>query len=160
MTFPPPSDGDAEDRNDAPYDDNASSDNSGGVDDASSTNEWTDRDIVLNYFPATHERLVPKPKAYALVEAGDGVVFVRDRNGEEVARLSIVTPSGNPTGELCCDLCQRTGTRRFLGLYRAELPGSQGRRFRYLTACRDRRACETRRIDDEGILTLLSRTTR
>lgn len=126
----------------------------------SDAGDWTDRDIVLEYFPATHERLVPHDLRFQLEDAGDGAIVVRDREGAEVARLNVVTPTGNPTGELCCDLCQRTGTRRYLGLYRAELPGSAGRRYRYLTACRERRSCEARRLDDTGILALLRSTTR
>lgn len=118
---------------------------------------WTDREIVLEFFPATHERLVPRPLRFELEDAGDGQVLVRDRHagGDVAARLTPVRPTGNPTGELCCDLCQRTGTRRWLGLYRAELPASGGRRFRYLTACHDRRACEARRLDDAGLAPLL-----
>lgn len=116
---------------------------------------WTDREIVLEYFPATHERLVPRPLRFHLEDVGDGGVNVRDRDGEVAVRLSLVMTAGNPTGELCCDLCGRTGTRRWLGLFRAELPGSAGRRFRYVIACRDRGACETRRLDDAGIEALL-----
>lgn len=116
---------------------------------------WTDREIVQELFPATPEKLVPRPLRYVLEDEGDGQIVVRDAAGERVARLQAVTPAGNPTGELCCDLCQRTGTRRWLGLFRAEVPGSGGRRFRYLTACRDRRSCEARRLDDEGLVPLL-----
>lgn len=113
---------------------------------------WTAREIVLELFPATNERLVPRARNYRLEEVGDGQILVRAaHDGAVVALLSAVPSNGNPTGELCCDLCQRTGTRRWLGLYRAELPGSRGRRFRYLIACRDRRACEARRLDDSGI---------
>ena len=119
---------------------------------------WTDREIVLEFFPATNERLVPRPLRFRLEEADGGQVLIRDRDDAVAARLAPVTPAGNPTGELCCDLCQRTGTRRWLGVYRAELPNSGGRRFRYLTACRDRRACEARRLDDAGVEALLGST--
>jgi hypothetical protein len=112
---------------------------------------WTDREIVQELFPATAEKLVPRPRRYRLEDDGDGAVRVLDVGGEIVARLSLVPASGNPTGELCCDLCQRTGTRRWLAVYRTEVPGSAGRRFRYLTACRERRGCEERRLDDEGL---------
>ncbi len=118
--------------------------------------DWTDRDIVLEYFPATHDRLVPRVLRYRLDDVGDGAVEVRERDDGEVAlRLQAVAPAGNPTGELCCDLCQRTGTRRFLRVYRAEVPGTHGRRYRYLTACLDRRGCEARRIDDAPLDVLL-----
>lgn len=122
---------------------------------------WTDREIVLEFFPATNERLVPRPLRFHLHDVGDGQVAIVDRakGGDVALRLAPVAPSGNPTGELCCDLCQRTGTRRWLGLYRAELPDSGGRRFRYLTACRDHRACDERRLDDAGIEALLRPST-
>jgi len=116
---------------------------------------WTAREIVLELFPATNERLVPSTRNYRLEEVDDGQALIRGAGGAVVAWLSAVPTSGNPTGELCCDLCQRTGTRRWLGLFRAELPGSSGRRLRYLTACRDHRACEERRLDDAGIEQLL-----
>lgn len=126
-----------------------------------SKSTWTAREIVLELFPATHERLVPRPLRYRVEDEGDGRMAIHDRDADEAvaARLSPVTPAGNPTGELCCDLCQRTGTRRWLGIFRAEVPGSNGRRFRYLTACRDHRACEARRLDDAGIEALLRPST-
>ena len=117
---------------------------------------WTAREIVLDLFPATHERLVPRPLRYRLEALDDGVVAIVDRSGRQAARLAPVTPHGNPTGHLCCDLCQRISTRRFLGLYRVEMPGSDGRRFRYLSACRDHDACDTHRLDDAGIDRLLA----
>jgi len=116
---------------------------------------WTDREIVLEYFPATNERLVPRPLRFRVEDEVDGHVVVRNGDDEVAVRMTAVSPAGNPTGELCCDLCQRTGTRRWLGLYRAEVPASSGRRYRYLTACRGRRACEARRLDDDGIESLL-----
>lgn len=116
---------------------------------------WTDREIVEELFPATPKKLVPRPRRYRLEDTGDGCVRVYGPDEEAVATLHAVQPAGNPTGELCCDLCQRTGTRRWLGLFRFEVPGTFGRRFRYLTACRDRRACEARRLDDDGVAVLL-----
>lgn len=121
--------------------------------DASGT--WTDREIVLDLFPATHERLVPALRRYRIVELGDGQAVVRDDDGHDLARLLAVTAAGNPTAELCCDLCQRSGTRRWIRVYRSEVPGSGGRRFRYLTACRDLRGCEARRIDDTALVSIL-----
>lgn len=116
---------------------------------------WTDREIVEELFPATPAKLVPRPRRYRLEDTGDGRVQVYGPGDMAVATLHAVQPAGNPTGELCCDLCQRTGTRRWLGLFRFEVPGTLGRRFRYLTACRDRRACEARRLDDDGVAVLL-----
>ncbi|MEX2502952.1 MAG: hypothetical protein WD336_11295, partial [Trueperaceae bacterium] len=100
---------------------------------------WTDREIVETYFPATDARLVPRTLRYRLQAGSQGRIVVIDRTGDvERGVLTPVPSAGNPTGELACDLCGRSGTRRFLALYRLEVPGSHGRRFRYLTACRDR----------------------
>lgn len=116
---------------------------------------WTDREIVLEFFPGTDQRLVPRTLRYRTVAGGEGGLRIVDSAGGTVARLSAVAPSGNPVGHLCCDLCGRISTRRFLSLYRAEVGGAGGRRFRYLSACRERRACDSRRIDDAGIESLL-----
>jgi hypothetical protein len=40
---------------------------------------------------------------------------------------------------------------------RADVPGSEGRRWRYLTACFDTEACDARRLDDDRIDRLLAR---
>lgn len=117
---------------------------------------WTDREIVLEFFPHTPERLVPRRLRYRVEDGGDGRKRIVDRSGAAVVDLSPVAPSGNPTGHLCCDLCGQSSTRRHLGLYRAEVAGTGGRRFRYLSACRDDRACELRRLDDAGIARLLA----
>lgn len=116
---------------------------------------WTDRDIVLEYFPNTHEHLVPKPLRFQLQDVGDGRADVLTRAGVRLGQLTPVEPHGNPTGELCCDLCQRTGTRRFLGLFRFATQDGSKQRLRYITACRDRDACEDRRIDDGSLDRLL-----
>lgn len=117
---------------------------------------WTDREIVLEYFPNTHEHLVPRPLRFHLKDVGDGRTDVLTREGERLGQLTPVEPHGNPTGELCCDLCQRTGTRRFLGLFRFAAHDGPRQRVRYLTACRDRTTCEERRIDDRSLDRLLS----
>lgn len=117
---------------------------------------WTAREIVLDLFPATDERLVPRPLRYRVLGAEDGTVAILDRFGRCVARLAPLTPAGNPTAHLCCDLCRRVSTRRFVGHFRLALPDSNGRRFRYLCACRDHAACDTHRLDDDGIDALLT----
>lgn len=112
---------------------------------------WTDREIVLELFPATNERLVPKPLRYRVECGPDPALRIVHEEKGHVLDLTPVPPNGNPTGHLCCDLCQRSSPRRYLQFYRAELPGTGGRRFRYLTLCRDRDGCEARRLDDAGI---------
>lgn len=116
---------------------------------------YSAREIVLEFFPATDSRLIPRNHAYQLDRGGDGALIVRDRQERELVRLLPVTTAGSPTAHLCCDLCGWTSTREYLQLLRAEVPGSNGRRFRYLTACRNTQDCEARRLDDEPVRVLL-----
>lgn len=116
---------------------------------------YSAREIVLEFFPATDSRLIPRNHAYQLDRGGDGALIVRDRQERELVRLLPVTAAGSPTTHLCCDLCGWTSTREYLQLLRAEVPGSNGRRFRYLTACRNTQDCEARRLDDEPVRVLL-----
>lgn len=116
---------------------------------------WTEREIVLEMFPATDARLVPDGVRYRVQPAREGRRYVVREGEGPLLDLTPVPGVGNPLRPLCCDLCRRTGDRRALQLFRAEMPGSGGRRFRYLTACRDVEACEARRQDDHGIERLL-----
>ncbi len=116
---------------------------------------YTAREIVLELFPATHEKLVPKPRRFALERSGDGTVHVRNAAGAVELSMTPVTAAGNHTLQLCCDLCEHSSTRQFMQLVRTELPGSRGRRFRYLTVCRNTSACESRRLGDEPVEALL-----
>ncbi|MEX2535960.1 MAG: hypothetical protein WD273_10245 [Trueperaceae bacterium] len=113
------------------------------------------REIVLEFFPATDSRLVPKGHAYQLDRSGDGSLIIRDRQERELGRLLPVTEAGSSSTQLCCDLCGWNGIRQYLQILRAEVPGSNGRRFRYLTACRNTQDCEARRLDDEPVRMLL-----
>lgn len=116
---------------------------------------YSAREIVLEFFPATDSRLIPKNHAYQLGRSGDGALIIRDREERELGRLLPVSAAGNPTTHLCCDLCGWTSTREYLQMLRAEVPGSNGRRFRYLSACRNTQDCEARRLDDEPVRMLL-----
>ena len=120
---------------------------------------YTAREIVLEFFPATPAELVPKSLAtsnhYRIASGQDGTLVILDENGGTAHSLAPVLPFGNPNTKLCCDLCHRTGVRDFLQLLRSEVPGSEGRRFRYVSACRDIAACEERRPDDGPVLALL-----
>jgi hypothetical protein len=116
---------------------------------------YSAREIVLEFFPATDSRLVPRTHAYQLGRAGDGALIIRDSQEREVGRLLPVSAYGNATTHLCCDLCGWSSVRRFLQVLRAEVPGSNGRQFRYLTACRNTEDCEARRLDDEPVRLLL-----
>lgn len=113
------------------------------------------REILLEFFPATDRRLIPRAHRYQLNRAGDGALIIRDREERELGRLLPVSGAGSATTQLCCDLCGWSSIRQYLQLLRAEVPGSQGRRFRYLTACRSTEDCEARRVDDEPVRVLL-----
>ena len=122
---------------------------------------YTAREIVLEFFPATPVELVPESlgtsNSYRISGCHDGTIVIFDENGHEAHSLAPVISSGNPTTKICCDLCRRTGGRDFLQFLRSEVPGSGGRRFRYLSACKDIVGCEERRTDDRPLLALLAR---
>jgi hypothetical protein len=118
---------------------------------------FTGREIVLELFPATPRRLVPDTSAFAVTALDDGAREVRAaEDGRVVARLLPLSPAGRADTPLCCDLCDWSGPRRDLTTLRSEVPGSGGRRWRYLTACRDGDACEARRLDDAALARLLA----
>jgi hypothetical protein len=119
---------------------------------------FTAREIVLELFPATPKRLVPSPNTYAVTALDDGAREVRDADGDVVARLLPLPSSGPESTTICCDLCSWSGPRRLLTLLRSEVAGSDGRRWRYLTACRDADSCEARRLDDVSLERLLDLT--
>ncbi len=116
---------------------------------------YTDREIVLEFFPATHDKLVPSLDGYRLEPHRDNTLVLRNLRSGEQATLTPIAPAGNSTTQLCCDLCQQSASRSFMQMYRAEIPGSQGRRFRYVTLCRNNRACEERRINDKPLRALI-----
>ena len=116
---------------------------------------YTALEIVQELFPATPARLVPKEHAYKLERDVWGDVRVMDAAGTERLRMTPVERSGSDAAQVCCDLCHTSSTREDLHLLRSEVPGSAGRRFRYLMACRDTDACEARRLDDRTVEKLL-----
>ena len=112
-------------------------------------------EIVREFFPATPPRLVPSDRAFRLERRGDGDVLVVDRSGTERLRLTPVERSGRPRTQLCCDLCHSAAPRERLHMLRLEVPGSAGRRFRYVMACRDTEVCDARCLDDDPVASLL-----
>jgi hypothetical protein len=116
---------------------------------------FTAREIVLEFFPATPARLIPSDNAYAMTVRSDGAREVRVAGGPVLTRLQPLSPHGRDGVQLCCDLCHWSGPRRDLEVLRGEVPGSGGRRFRYVTACRDVDACEARRLDDAALIRLV-----
>jgi hypothetical protein len=116
---------------------------------------YTAREIVLEFFPATNEKLVPGTEEYRLERSDGGALVIRETTSQRTVTLTPVEQAGNVSTQLCCDLCQRSAPRRYLQVYRLTLPGSHGRRFRYLTLCSDSRSCDARRINDEPLKRLL-----
>lgn len=116
---------------------------------------YTAREIVLEFFPATPKHLIPRTNAYRLERGKHSEVVICDRSGCELLRLIPVKVAGASTSQLCCDFCFWSGIRQYLQAFRVEVPGSAGRRFRYVTICRDTEACEARRFDDKAVEALL-----
>ncbi|MFO7545760.1 MAG: hypothetical protein R6W77_09715 [Trueperaceae bacterium] len=117
---------------------------------------FTALQIIEEFFPATPRHSRPAPRRYRLEHDDGGDVLVLDGDGETLLRLTPVPPAGNPKQRLCCDLCHVTAGREAMTLLRSEVPGSQGRRFRYLTACRDNDSCDARRVGDVVVERLLA----
>ncbi len=116
---------------------------------------YTALEIVEEFFPATPARLIPREHAYRLERDDRGDVRVVDAAGTERLRMTPVERTGEDGAHVCCDLCHTSSPREHLHLMRSEVPGSSGRRFRYLMACRDTDACEARRLDDAPVEVLL-----
>lgn len=116
---------------------------------------YSAREIVLSLFPATDVALIPQPE-YRLEVSDSGFLRLL-RDGAELMLLTPLVSSGRAGTQLCCDLCQRTASRAYLQMFRAEVPGSKGRRYRYVSLCRDAKGCESRRGSDEPVERLLER---
>jgi len=118
---------------------------------------YSAREIVLELFPATHKRLIPDSNDYRLEPDPNGNLIVYDQGDAALLSLSPVTISGRASTQLCCDFCQHSAARNYLQLFRAEVPGSNGRRYCYVSLCRDTEGCNTRRLNDEPLRALLAR---
>lgn len=116
------------------------------------------RDIVLEFFPATAEHLIPKSKLYYLKERPDGTLLICKLGTGALLSLTPIKIAGNSSTQLCCDFCQHSAPRHDLQPYRIEAPGSNGRRFLYVTLCADPAACDARRFDDTPIEALLNKS--
>lgn len=118
---------------------------------------YSAREIVLELFPATHKRLIPDSNTYRLEPDSTGNLVIYDHKDKALLSLSPVAMSGRASTQLCCDFCQHSAARHFLQLFRAEVPGSRGRRFYYVSLCRDIEGCNLRRLNDEPLRALLDR---
>lgn len=110
---------------------------------------YSAREIVLSLFPGTDAALVPLPEPYRFERLEGGLLRLL-RDGTELARLAPVPPAGGASTQLSCDLCRWSAPRSYLQLFRAEVPGSKGRRYRYVSLCRDTGGCSARRRHDDA----------
>ena len=118
---------------------------------------YSAREIVLEFFPATNEKLVPKKDAFKLLGGSNGELKLLSNEGNVLLVLQPVSLSGNAATQVCCDVCQLSAPRHYLQMYRFEVPGSQGRRFKYTSLCRNRNACDLRRLNDDPLKELVIR---
>jgi hypothetical protein len=118
---------------------------------------YTAREIVLEFFPATHERLVPSTSEFELERVPDGNLVLRQKELKRELVLTPVARAGNSTTHVCCDLCQRSAPRHRFQMFRFVLPNSDGRRFQYVSLCADSEGCTARRISDEPLRLLMAR---
>lgn len=117
---------------------------------------YTAREIVLEFFPATNPALIPRPRRYRLTADPDGLGVIVWVAAGEVLRLRPVERHNRREMPLCCDFCGVAGSSRYFQFLRADVPGAEGRRWRYRTACVDVDACDARRLDDASIDALLA----
>jgi hypothetical protein len=116
---------------------------------------YSAREIVLEFFPATPERLVPDVDEFRLELDEAGNVVVLNNVHKPLLTLFPVASSGKISTQLCCDFCNHSAPRNYTQIYRIEIPASQGRRFRYVTLCKNLEECSSRRFDDRSIRALL-----
>ena len=114
------------------------------------------REIVEEFFPATPPLLIPGRKRFQLRRSASGELKVFDAEGRELLVMEPLNQVGDLDQRLCCDLCLHSAGRASLALHRVPVPGSNGRRWRYVTACRDEVGCESRRRDDAVLDQLLA----
>lgn len=116
---------------------------------------YSAREIVLKFFPATPERLVPNSADFRLEFDPEGNLVILNAVHKPLLTLFPISASGKASTQLCCDFCQRSAPRYHAQVYRIEIPASQGRRFRYITLCKNLEECASRRFDDKAIRALL-----
>lgn len=115
---------------------------------------YSAREIVTRIFPATAKELIPLPEPYYFEVIKEGSLLLK-RDGEAYLELTPIRPAGNPSTLLCCDLCQLSAPRHAMLMFRSAVAGSQGRRVRYVSLCRDTTSCATRRGSEEHIVEAL-----
>lgn len=112
---------------------------------------YTDREIVLEFFPATREDLIPAPFPYRLWALQEGQVLLEHQHKGQSVILKPISTTGKASTLLCCDICGHQAARTYIQMYCGEVVGSHGKRVRYLSLCRQHEACGTRQISTKSI---------
>lgn len=115
---------------------------------------YSEREILLELFPATPEELIPKYKRFEIKEIS---LTSRDLllNGKTVLELLAIAPTGNPNTQICCDLCNNSAARKFFQIFKVEKPSSDGRVFRYYWMCANLNTCKLRGISKDRLEKIL-----
>lgn len=116
---------------------------------------FTALEIVTEIFPATPEHLLPRPRRFRLECLDSGALRLSNPQGATLLVMEPVQQAGDPGHKLSCDICHHSAARDSIAMMRIAVPGSNGRRWRYLSACRDANRCDARRNGDATIERLL-----
>jgi len=115
---------------------------------------YSEREIVLELFPATPIELIPKENRIEIKEIN---VLKRELrlNDEFTLELLAIPSVGDPKTQISCDLCKKSAARKFFRTFKIEKPASNGRVFRYYWMCSDLEACKSRHSSLNGLEQIL-----
>lgn len=115
---------------------------------------YSEREILLELFPATPEELIPEYKKFSIKETTQtSRELLLDNNS--VLELLAIPPVGNPNTQICCDLCNNSAARKFFQAFKIEKPASDGRIFRYYWMCANLNSCKLRGIAEDRLEQIL-----
>ncbi|HHO55387.1 MAG TPA: hypothetical protein ENK21_03290 [Trueperaceae bacterium] len=119
-----------------------------------SKQSYSEREILLDLFPATPKELIPKENRFELKETG---LFKRELRLDNKFALELlaIPSSGNPNTQISCDICKASAARKFFRAYKIEKPASNGRIFRYYWMCSNLDACKIRSSNSNGLEQIL-----
>ncbi len=117
-------------------------------------NSYSEREILLELFPATPEELIPKYKQFKIKQSSlsQREILV---NNKSVLELFAIPASGNPDTQISCDLCNTSAARKFFKTFKIEKPSSDGRVFRYYWMCANLNSCKHRGINEARLEQIL-----
>lgn len=97
---------------------------------------FDERELILELFPGTDPDLLP-PGEVLYYRDEEGKVHIAEEPLEMVLEPLEATPS---TAPVLCEACLRQMSRASVQFFRFSV-GPSGRRWRYLTLCRDTNQC-------------------